>query len=143
MCLQTLSLGNLQRDPSLQIPNFKSLIMHQNFPDNEIILPLIFYRHTLGQKSLFCPKIHIHIILTEFTFSESHFSQNSPLSNSHFLQNSQFENLIFHKIHVLKIGTLTKFTISKPRFSQNSHFQSLIFHKIHNFEVLLVTNFTL
>ena len=50
MCLQTLSLGtpqNLQRDPSLQIPNFKSLIMQQNFPDNEIILPLIFYRQNL------------------------------------------------------------------------------------------------
>ena len=74
---------------------------------------------TLGQKSLFLPKIHIW--------------------KSHFWQNSQFENLIFDKIHIFRVSFLNKihifknsflakFTFSKRQFSQKSHFQSLIFH---------------
>ena len=62
------------------------------------------YIHTLGQKSSIYPKIHIlkTSFFTKFTFSKSHYSQNS-----------QFQSLICHKIHIFKVSFFTKFTFFK------------------------------
>ena len=82
-----------------------------------------------------------------------HFFQKFTFSKSHFTQNSHFPNIIFHKIHIYKISLFTKFTFSKSHFSKNSHFLksqfsqnsqflNLIFHKIHNSEISIFTEFT-
>ena len=84
---------------------------------------------TLGQKSAIYPK---KSLFTKFTISKSHF----------FSQNSQFQNLIFHKIHNLKISFFTKFPILKSQFSQNSQFLNLIFHTIHKSKISFFTKFT-
>merc|ERR1711963_1174616 len=72
------------------------------------------------------------------------------LLKSPFLQNSQFENLIFHKIHILGILFFTKFTYfknsrnfwikighltqcAKVSISTKFTFQNLTFDKIHIF----------
>ena len=75
---------------------------------------LILY--TLRQKSTIYPKIHIvkFSLFTKFTFSKSHYSQNS-----------HFQNIIFHKIHSFKISFFIKFTFSKSHFSQKSHFSNI------------------
>ena len=62
------------------------------------------------------------------------FVQKFTFSKSHFSQNSHFQGLIFQKIHIFKVAFFTKFTILKSHFSQNSHFKSVIFHKIHIFQ---------
>ena len=51
--------------------------------------------------------------MTKFTFSKSHFPQNS-----------HFQSLIFHKIHISQISFFTKFTFLKSQL-----------YKIHIFEI--------
>ena len=53
-------------------------------------------------------------------------------------KNSLFENLTFHKIHILKILLFTKFTISKSHFSQNSQFQNVFFSPKSHFQSLFL-----
>ena len=64
--------------------------------------------YTLGQKSIFCPKIHILKIsvLTKFTFLKSHLSQNS-----------QFQSLIFDKIHIFQASNSREFLDKKLIFA--------------------------
>ena len=64
--------------------------------------------------------------------------------NHDLYKNSYFEVELsnFHKIHILKISFLTKFTFLKSYFRQNSDSQSHIFHKIHIFRISYLTKFT-
>ena len=59
------------------------------------------------------------LIQKKFTFSTSHFSQNSHFQCLIFSQNSQFQSLIFHKIHIFKVSFFTKFTFFKYQMLGN------------------------
>ena len=56
-------------------------------------------------------------------------------------KNSQFQNLYFHKIHIIKISILQNSHYRNLIFPQNSHFQNLIFDKIHVFKHQIPGNF--
>ena len=78
--------------------------------------------YTLGQKSMFYPKIHFSkiTIFIKFTFWNVSFSQNS--------QNSHFEVSVYHKIHILKSQIFTKFTFEISVFH---NLTISFFDKIH------------
>ena len=79
---------------------------------------------------------------TSVATTELEVLQHTGAKTRNLSKNSHFQRLIYHKIHILKISFLTKFTISKSHFSQNSHFQSLILDKIHIFKASFFTKFT-
>ena len=71
---------------------------HQNV--TKMIVQKTAILRTLGQKSIFDPKIHMFKSqIKNFTFLKSH-----------FYLNSNFQNRIFHKNHIFKIVFFTKFT---------------------------------
>ena len=77
----------------------KRILKTARSPSPFLLCFLIQSISTLGQKFSICPKIDILKIsyFTKFTFSKSH-----------FLQNSQFQNLIFQKIHIFQTPNISR-----------------------------------